>query len=241
MKKLIGIFLVLAMLLSLAACTGEPDISGDITPPGGNSNPSDPTGDSTPSEPSEPDLSLGGYEGGIYQNDYLGLTCTLGTGWKFYSAKELQTLPDDIANALEGTPIGDKMGSITQITDMMAENTTDLTTVNVLFTKLDLTSKLLYASMTEDQIADSILAQSDLIKQSYQQMGITVKEMKKVTVTFLGETHTAIWTDATYQGVAYYILQVYDYHLGDYGATITMASFLEDKTASLLSLFSKQG
>ena len=68
---------------------------------------------------------------------------------------------------------------------------------------------------------------------------MTVKEMKKVTVTFLEEEHTAIWTSAQIQGVDYYILQINNYTAGAYGATLTIGSYLEDNTESLLSLFYK--
>jgi ABC-type molybdate transport system permease subunit len=38
--------------------------------------------------------------------------------------------------------------------------------------------------------------------------------------------------------VAYYILQIFETKLGQYSATITFASYIEDKTESLLDLCS---
>ena len=67
--------------------------------------------------------------------------------------------------------------------------------------------------------------------------GIEVETLEKVTVTFLGESRAAIHMTATMQDVAYYTLQILDYSRGDYGVVLTCASFVEDKTASLLELF----
>ena len=63
--------------------------------------------------------------------------------------------------------------------------------------------------------------------------------IEKVTVSFLGEEHTALKTSATVQGVDYYILQVFNYHLGSYGVTLTVNSYIEDNTQALLDMFTK--
>ena len=39
------------------------------------------------------------------------------------------------------------------------------------------------------------------------------------------------------EGVPYYTLQLFDYRLGQYSVTLTLASFVEDNTESLLDLF----
>ena len=217
-------FLLLAVSMLLCACA--PQVSGTVTPN------TDPTA-------SDPVMSLGRIEGGVYTNTYVGFTMRLGSDWSYYSAEELQELPDNVADMFEGSEIGEAMNSIQQFTDVMAENVNDMTTINLLYQKLDLQSRLMYASMTEEAIIDSVLDQSDMLINSYAQAGIIVEKLEKVTVTFLGEQHTAIKTTASTSGVAYYILQLYDYHLGQYSATITFGSFVEDKTESLLSLCQK--
>ena len=67
--------------------------------------------------------------------------------------------------------------------------------------------------------------------------GILVSDMELVTIDFLGQERYAIHTTATMQDVPYFILQVYDYHLGSYGVVTTFASFIEDNTAYLPALF----
>ena len=73
--------------------------------------------------------------------------------------------------------------------------------------------------------------------ESYAAAGINASSMEKTTVTFLGEEHVAIKTIAETQGVPYYILQVFNYQLGEYSVVSTMASFVDDNTDALLDLF----
>ena len=226
MKRFLVCILTLAMLLALTGCFfAQPDIGGTVEP--------------NPSEPTNTSLSLGEFSGGVYTNKYLGIRCKLDSKWTFYSADQLQDLPDTVKDQLEGSALESYMEKATQVLDMMAENVDDLTIINLLYTKLSVSERLMYAAMTEEQIVDGVLSQGDLLKSSYQQMGITVQEMKKVTVTFLGKTHYALWMKSIANNADYYTLQLYDYSAGAYSATITLASYVEDKTQTLLPLFEK--
>ena len=129
------------------------------------------------------------------------------------------------------------MEDISQIMDMKAENAQDLTTINVLYTKLGLEERLAYMVLSEEAIVDGVLTQKDALIAGYAQAGIDVSSMEKTQVTFLGETHYAVHTQAATQGVPYYILQVFDYTLGQYGVTLTLSSYVEDITQELLNLF----
>lgn len=213
MKKHIRFYavvaLVLALSMALCACDGSAD-------------------DKT--------MSIGTIDGYTYTNTYVGFTMTLDSGWTIYPAEELQDLPENIADLMEGSEIGDAMDSLEQFTDVLAENLTALTTINVLYQKLDLTTKLSYAAMSEEAIVDAVLAQSDMMIDGYAQAGIDVEKMEKVNVTFLGQPRVAIATTAAVSGTPYYILQIYDFHLGDYSSTITFGSFEENKTMDLLKL-----
>ena len=129
------------------------------------------------------------------------------------------------------------MEDVFQIMDMKAENAQDLTTINVLYTKLGLEERLAYMVLSEEAIVDGVLTQKDALIAGYAQAGIDVSSMEKTQVTFLGETHYAVHTQAATQGVPYYILQVFDYTLGQYGVTLTLSSYVEDITQELLNLF----
>ena len=121
---------------------------------------------------------------------------------------------------------------------MLAENVSDMTTINVLFQKLSLQERLVYSAMDEKEILELTLEQSEeMLQEAYAQMGIEVEGFEIVSVSFLGEERTALKMTSQLQGVPYYTLQIYDYDLGEYSATTTLASFNEDNTESLLDLF----
>lgn len=255
--------LLLAMLLVvLAGCAGgsHDDYPGGTVRPNGStptptvttvpSQPSTTTPTTTPTSPTTPtttvpntdpdedeNLSLGRIEGGEYINHYMGLRCELSSDWVFYGAEELQEMPDNIGDMMSGSELGDAIANYTQIMDMMAENADELTSINVVYTKLTTADRLAYLTMTEEQIIDSILSQKDALIQAYTQAGITVKSLEKVTVTFMGQQHTAMRMEAEISGVAYYTLQFSYQKLGSFGVTLTLASYVEDQTEELMALF----
>ena len=92
-------------------------------------------------------------------------------------------------------------------------------------------------ALNEEQIMDATLGQKDAMVDAYAQAGIMVDTMEKTTVTFLGEERTALLTSSTIEDIPYYTLQLFDYHLGQYSVTLTLASYVENNTAQLLELF----
>lgn len=236
MKKL-QFFVVCALMLALllSGCGGEP-VGGAVTPldtTAGNAATTEATAEG------DKEVSLGRMEGGVYTNTYAGYGCKLDSSWTFATAEELQELPDDVKEMFADTQMSDAVNNYQQIIDMQAQNTQDLLSVNVTYTKLDLQSKLAYTLMSEEDVIDSVLAQEDLLITTYQQMGVENAALKKDTVTFLGEEHTVARMSASIQGVPYYTMQIVNYKLGNYGVTLTLGSYGEDKTDSLLELFYK--
>lgn len=235
---IIAIVLLLSLMLSACSTGNEANIQGSITPA---TQDSATAGSSTqdseaPAETTGSSMSLGRIEGGTYTNTYAGFAIDLNSNWTYYTAQELQELPDNIADLFEDTDVGESLDSLTQITDMMAESVEDLTSINVLYQKLDMTTRLAYATMDTGAILDSVLEQKDMLVDAYKQAGFDVQTLEKVTVTFLGEEQVALKMKAQTSGVDYYTLQIGYYHLGQYSTTITFASFVEDKTEQLLEL-----
>ena len=230
MKKLFILLTVAALLL--CGCGNSEPVSGEVTPV--TEAPAEVT--EAPA-PTEKPLSFGRIEGGTYTNTYMGIGCTMDENWSIYSAEELQSLPETVQGAIAGSDLESLMADYPQIFDLQAENVNDLLAVNIVYTKIGLQERLLYAAQTEEETVDGILSQADLIKESYTQAGMEVESMEKVQVTFLGETHYAIRTVAQSQGVPIYMLQVMNFDLGAYGINLTATSYLEDNTQSVLDLF----
>ena len=217
--KLVPMMLVLALLL--CGCGGDSP-SGTIT--------------TTAPQATEPEniMSLGRIEGGTYSNEYMGFAIDLDSTWTYYTAEELQEIPENVSEMLADTDFAD--GVLNNITDMMAESVESLASINVLYQRLDMTTRLAYAAMSSEEILDLVLTESDAMIDAYAQMGLTDVAVDKTTVTFLGEEVPALMTTYTMEGLPCYCLQVFDYHLGQYSATITFTSYLEDITGDLVAM-----
>lgn len=251
MKKRVTISAMLvAMMVVCSACGGDnaEKVAGQITALENESTSvltDEATQENNTSEESEvadvalaeTPLSLGRIQGGTYTNNYVGMECKLDSSWQFYSAEELQALPENISELLEDTELGDSIQNITQIMDMQAECVTEMTSMNVLYQKMDMQQRLAYAMLDENQIIDTVLSQSNTLTESYAQAGIEVVEISKKSINFLGEERMALLTKGTVQGADYFILQLFDYNLGEYSVTITFSSFIEDKTEQLAAMF----
>lgn len=228
-KWMLAMLLILTVLL--AGCGNKQEhVAGTITPNETQITTAEAAEEENP-------VALGQMEGGIYTNTYAGFGCELDSEWVYYSAEQLQELPENVEELIKDSKLGEAIADAAQIFDMQAENITDLTTMNVVYTKLGIQERLAYAMMSEEQILDLILGQSDTLTEAYTQAGFEVLGIEKVKVNFLGEERSAVRTSATIQGVNYYILQVYDYNLGQLGVTLTVGSYVEDKTEELLNLF----
>lgn len=255
-RKVTGLVMVLALAMAFAACGGKEadDVSGKIIPAVSDENVKDDT-DAAPAEtvkdtdvteateaPEETGktTSLGRVQGGVYVNEYMGVSCTLDSDWEFYTAEELQELPQNVEELFAGTEAEDFMSGLQSITDMSAENATELTTMNIMYQKMSMQERLAFAGMSNDDVVEAMVtSQKDLLIDTYAQAGINVHEMYKKTATFCGEECDVVYMVCDVNGVAYYGIQVFDYTLGDYAVTLTVTSFVEDKTEELLGLFSK--
>jgi len=251
MKKRVTISAILvAMMVVCSACGGDnaEDIAGQVTALESESasvttdeatqeNTAPEESEVADAEEEETPLSLGRLQGGVYTNKYVGMECELDSSWQFYSAEELQALPENVTELMEGTELGDSIQNITQIMDMQAECTSEMTSMNVLYQKMDAQQRLASSILSDDQIIDGVLSESDSLIESYAQAGIEVVDISKKTVNFLGEERVALLTKGAVQGVDYFILQLFDYTLGEYSVTITFSSFMEDKTEQLAAMF----
>lgn len=233
MKRLISALLALTLALALAGCSGNKEPGGTITP---KPNDIQETTTAPAEETTEATVSLGRMEGGVYTNEYAGFGCELDESWSFKTAEELQDLSQLTEDMLRDSTFADSKYST--ITDMMAENYELLASINVNYTRLSVSDRVTFSTISEETLIDTTLLQKDDMIQSYAQSGIQVSSMEKTQVSFLGEQHYAIHTVATIEDTPYYLIQLFCFNLGgQYNVTLTLASFVEDNTAGLLELF----
>lgn len=245
MKKLISLLLALAMVMSLAACGSTAES------PKGEVKPLEQTEDTTekqdeqtqPTEEAQPtednSFSLGAMQGGIYENAYMGIGCTLDENWVYKTAEEMQDISGMTKEMFEGSDLD--LSAYDQILDMMAECTDPMASINIQYTALSAQDRLFHAMAGEEGLIDATLEQKDMLISTYAQAGIEVSAMEKVTVEFCGEEHFAMHTTASIQGMDYYILQLFYTNIGPYYVTITLGAFVEDTTPQLADLFYKLG
>lgn len=249
MKRIIALLtaLMLCAAMLMGCGGGKEEVAGKTAPLNEQAESAAPKSELTATteptaepEAEEHELSLGRMEGGVYENSYAGFGCKLDSNWTFYGAEELQEIPDAVQEGIEGSELGDAMKDYQTFTDMMAENAELLGTMNVQYVKIGVKERLVYAMLSEDDLIDMMLEeQKDILTEAYEQAGITVKSMEKVEVTYLGETHKAMYTVADMSGVESYMIQILDYTRGQYGITLTVASYIEDRTQEILDLFYK--
>ena len=156
-------------------------------------------------------------------------------------AKELQDLPDEVEDKLNGTLLGSAMKNVSYYMDMQATKTsgTNVYTINVVMEKLSTAQKNLYKGKNDSQCIDVTLTSKDAMIQAYEAIGMRDITMTKVDTGYLGETRTVLRTDSTLYGMPYTILQVLYFDLGEYSASITVACVGENSTAELLAMFEK--
>lgn len=241
-KTLIAIMLAMAVLLT--ACGSDapaektpekaPVQSAEETP---ETVPEETEAPEAPEEPEERNVSAGRMEGDRYVNEYAGYAIDLSNGWTVSSAEMLQALPEQLDEILGDSELWEEHSELEQFTDILAENTETLQTMNLLYRKMSLQERLGYAMMSEQEILEGILSMQEQMAEAYQQAGILVENMEIVDITFLEQPRKAILTTTTTEGVPYITLQIFDVQRGGYALTLTLASLLENTTESMLDLF----
>lgn len=243
MKKISIFCLLLVLVMILAGCIGNEPVPSSSAPsttaptsvPQGEDIPDEETTPSTRdpegpellppvTEPADPPEFEGDIHGQInensYQNRYIGIACEFSDDWQLYNSE-----------------LGEASTSHAQFYDMQAENTVNFVTMHVTLISLSQLEQSAYQDATDEEVVAIALAGSDLYAESYAQAGITVKSMEKDRFTYLGQERWTVFTTGDMLGANYYIVQVFQYDLGPYGATVTVAGFSREDVQNALSLF----
>lgn len=251
-KKLCLLLSLLLLAAMLGACGGEPEES-TIAPVATQAPESPAAQEPAGEEPAgeEPDaadggpaeaerqLSLGSFSGSTYTNSYAGFGCTLDGSWTFADAQQLQQLTEASAGLVSEADVENYFSTTntTSLTDMYAESSEMMATVNVLYSKVSVAERLAYSTLDEEGVIDATLAQSEQLKSIYESMGVSVISTEKVLVNFLGEEHYAMKTVTDTGGVAGYMLQFIDPFRGSYSITTTIVCYGQDNTQAVADMF----
>ena len=161
-KKLCLLLSLLLLAAMLGACGGEPEEStiapvatqAPESPAAQEPAGEEPAGeepeaaDDGPAE-AERQLSLGSFSGSTYTNSYAGFGCTLDGSWTFADAQQLQQLTEASAGLVSEADVENYFSTTntTSLTDMYAESSEMMATVNVLYSKVSVAERLAYSTL----------------------------------------------------------------------------------------------
>ena len=225
MKKVLCLILAVTMLISLSGCFGdnEPeDVRGDIV-----TQTPDQSADITQGEA---EFSLGKTANNTYNNDFLGISCTLPSEWEFYTDKqilEINNMVDDVLD--EKTTEALKEADV--VYDMYANCASDGSSININLEKFNVIQILAL------DLKQTLESQIDVIKQSYQNMGYTDINVNYQKTTVDSKEFDSLKLTAKIEGIDFYGT-IFSFKKSNYMANVTVCSLLTDTTDTILIYFS---
>ena len=166
MKKFLFLFVSIVMMLNICGCTNtfdEKDVRGEIVDENSNQN----TNDTENIENTEDaEFLLGKTKNNKYENDFLGISCTLPSDWVFYTEEQILAL-NNIAFDYFDEETSEILKNATIIYDMYATNMRDGSNMNINLEKLN---AIQLKNLDIKQVLES---QIDRLKTGLQNMGYT--------------------------------------------------------------------
>ena len=222
MKKFLCLFLAVVLLVSLCGCfggNGTDDVRGDIASGSPSQNENE----------NEPEFSLGKATNNTYNNDFLGISCTLSAEWVFHTDEQILEL-NNIVGTVVDEDIAERLKNANIIYDMFATYQTEVSNININLEKLSA------VQMISLDIKQTLEAQIDTIKQSYENMGYTDTNVEYQKIKVDGKEFDGLKLTAKIQGIDFYA-DVFAFRKSNYLANVTICSLQTDKTDTILSYF----
>lgn len=222
MKKLIALILAVLMVLSMTACADKNDVRGDVV---SGDNGSSATDGKTPEEK---EFGTGKSSGNKYVNEFMDISCELGSEWKFLTDAEIRK-NNETALGLMGDDYAEAIKNASTFTDMMATHSNQTDTVNITFEKLTGAN----LALSEEQYVN---LSKDSLKGSLESMGMTNVVLNTGKDTFAGKEHPYIAVTAQYNGVAVYerLVAVKNQN---YVAVVVVCTWKTNTTKNILDAF----
>jgi len=236
MKKIIVLFTVLALVLSLFAGCGskeENPIGGEVSAntPAPTAQPDpEPEADSDETPVEEDEFDTGIIMGGTYSNEFLGINCNLDSNWIIFDETQMAQINGLTADSIGDEDIKAQFEESGVIYDLYAMTVDGGGTINIALENLG----LIYGSvLSEDAYADDAVKQ---LPEALEASGMSDVVCEKASVQFCGEEHTAINVTCTSEGMMLYETLVC-MKVGKYMACVTVCTVGENSTDELLDFF----
>lgn len=169
-------------------------------------------------------FSQGTNDGTTYTNAFLGLSCTLGGNWEFYTDRQIESMNKD---ALEAMGLESSQALENVLTDMIAENSAADARVEVTVKQI---SPMINAQFYRDSVAEQK-------RQEMRSSGMLNIKADNCRIAFQGQVCAGARLSGTSDGTPFYETLVVS-RVGDYLFCICAASMGSDTTDQILDSFS---
>lgn len=233
MKRVFALLLVIAILFSFSACTNnDADIRGEQSTNSPSTSETQSTNGSSEEEtttPSTEEFSLGSSNGLTYENKFIGIGCTLESGWTFYTDEQIKEL-NNLATDLAGEEYQEAIKNSTVIYDMYAVSDDQMSNMNVNLEKVNPLTLAVLDIETNYETAYSTL------KQAFENVGYTDVTYEIGSVEIAGTEHKCLNISAQISGIAMYET-IISIKCNGYLANITVTTLNENTIDSILANF----
>lgn len=172
--------------------------------------------------------AVGTFQGGVYENDLLGVTASFDSDWYIATAEERLQIMGATVDTLDDDALVESLEKNGTAMDLYAaqENSSN---VNVMLEKIGFQSVLI----SEEMYVDITLEQLPKVMETLQ---VEDAKLEKISLTFAGETHPGISVSGIQSGMNFYEKMAV-VKSGGYFGVITAACYNEDVTDDILGLF----
>ena len=232
MKKVFVFLLAALLVCALTACGEKEDVRGDIIP-GGDEAESTTTTTTAAADDEEEEVAfeLGATNGGVYENEFLGIGCRLSSPWAYYTDEQIREA-NNVSLDMAGEEVKEQLKNASVIYDMMAQNTETGGTVQVVLEKVGAANAL--AALADPQAYYDAAAPT--IRTGLSNMGCTNIDIQVVTHTIGGKSFPGMSLVADINGTKMYEKQLVLVK-GDHLACITFVAVGADDTNAVLQNF----
>ena len=222
MKRIFSFVLAGIMVFCLCSCASEGGDEPTVT--------TSPATEPATTAPQAKDPQLGNFADGVYTNEFVGIRCTVDEQWQVYSDAQLAQLNGLVLDAMTDADLVEqlKRSNVAYLFYAAADN--GHRTINVVLENIGVFNGVL---LDEKSYVDLSVEQ---IPAALQSMGLTNVTAEATTVRFAGAKHAAVRVQGVYSGVDFYEMLVC-IKIGSYFGVVTVASYHEDATSTLLEMF----
>lgn len=230
MKKIAALLLCALLALNTVSCSNDKLLVNEGETQENRPVVTEPVSSETDAVTEEKrDLALGNIDGNTYKSDFIGIGCTLGDGWVFYTDEQIAEL-NGIRDSLLDDEYLEQMKKATVLYDMYAANQAQSSTINITLEK----GTKLGVFMTD---IDAVLTKSvDSLKSSFENMG---------GANFKYELRDVKIGDETFNGMDIYVeingVPLYETMIciksSEYLAYVCVASYVDNLSDEILGTF----